>query len=179
MFEPFSLNNSYLLQVDLALLVTLYPLHSLWLPQLIFSIEALWLLLSPVIRANLLSLVLWGWIVSVIIGHGLAIVPAQIQSFVWILFSTRGCICFVAWWGLSSIFFGLSNRSKFFLRELGQFNQFLGRIKFQLEVALCHRDNLICNILLDKGIDSFGLKRLFIISWCTGPNSFLNLVSWA
>ncbi len=58
MFEPFSLNNSYLLQVDLALLVTLHPLHSLRLPQLIFSIEALWLLLPPVIRANLLSLVL-------------------------------------------------------------------------------------------------------------------------
>ncbi len=86
MFESLSLNHSYLLQINLALFVTLQPLHPLRLPQLIFTAIIHHLRLPPVVRIDLLSLILRG---RTIFNHRFTIEPAEIDSLV--------CILLLAW----------------------------------------------------------------------------------
>ena len=128
MFESLSLYNSYLLQIHLALLVTLQPLHRL--PQLFFS------RLPPVIRIDLFPLILRR---RTVFNHGLTIEPAEVDSLVSILLLARRGISFITGRGLTTFF---NIEGGFFVRGFWEFNQFLSCIGFQLEVPLSHWDHL-------------------------------------
>jgi hypothetical protein len=74
MLKPLSFHNRYLLQINLALFVTLQPLHPLRLSQLCIPINDSSLWLPPVIRINLFPLILRRRIRAVI-DHRLTIKP--------------------------------------------------------------------------------------------------------
>jgi hypothetical protein len=126
MFKSLSFHNSYLLQINLALFMTLQPLHPLWLPQLCIPIHNSSLWLPPIVRIDLFPLILRRRIRAVI-NHWLAIKPIKIDLLVCILLFTGRGISIIAWGGLSTYIFLIVN---IIFCGFRQFNEFLGEIGF-------------------------------------------------